>query len=217
MLKLRPDCTPNKTLSVLCIGAHSDDIEIGCGGTILTWLKTMPAIDIAWVVLSATPDRENEAKKSARALLQMARQREIVSSNFRDGFFPAEYADIKEYFEGLKGRFSPDVIFTHWLEDRHQDHRIAAELTWNTWRNHLIFEYEIAKFEGDLQPTNTYVEIPHRIASRKVAHLDRHFGTQRNKDWFNAENFFALMRLRGLECRAASGFAEAFHARKLVL
>ena len=136
---------------------------------------------------------------------------------FRDGFLPAQYAEVKEFFERLKTSADPDVILTHHLQDRHQDHRLAAELTWNTWRDHLILEYEIPKFEGDLGQPNVYVPVSARVAHRKVAHLKRHFASQRGRSWFREENFLALMRVRGVECRSRSGFAEAFHAQKMVL
>jgi LmbE family N-acetylglucosaminyl deacetylase len=204
-------------LRLLCIGAHSDDLEIGCGGTVLTWLASMPANEVTWVVLSAEGARASEARRSARALLTHAAARKVVIGNFRDGYLPAQYSEVKSFFEDLKGEVDPDVVLTHWLHDRHQDHRLAAELTWNTWRNHLVLEYEILKYEGDLGQPNAYVHVPAALARRKAAHLQRHFASQRSKAWFAADNFLGLMRLRGLECRAPSGFAEAFHARKFVL
>jgi LmbE family N-acetylglucosaminyl deacetylase len=204
-------------LHVLCIGAHSDDLEIGCGGTILTWLKSMPSVAVTWAVLTGNAERHNEARRSASALLRRAESSRIVLGAFRDGYLPNQYGEVKEFFEELKNSVNPDVVMTHWLEDRHQDHRLVAELTWNTWRNHLIFEYEIPKYEGDLKPPNLYVEIPTALAKRKVAHLQRHFTSQRNKQWFEPENFLAIMRLRGLESRSASGYSEAFHARKLTM
>jgi LmbE family N-acetylglucosaminyl deacetylase len=216
MLRLIPEVRAKQPLRLLCIGAHSDDLEIGCGGTVLTWLASMPAIEVTWVVLSAEGAREREAQRSARALLARAASRKIVIGNFRDGFLPAQYADVKSFFENLKTEINPDIVLTHWLHDRHQDHRMAAELTWNTWRNHLVLEYEIPKYEGDLAPPNAYVPVPASLARRKASHLGRYFTSQRSKDWFVADNFLALLRLRGLECRSPSGFAEAFHARKLV-
>jgi len=203
-------------LRLLCIGAHSDDLEIGCGGTILTWLANMPAVEVTWVVLSAEGIRASEARRSARALLARAAARKIFIANFRDCFLQAQYVDVKSYFENLKEEVDPDIILTHWLQDRHQDHRLVAELTWNTWRNHLVLEYEIPKYEGDLVTPNVYVPIPTSMARRKISHLNRHFSSQRRKDWFAADTFLGLMRLRGLESRSQSGFAEAFHARKLV-
>lgn len=216
MLRLIPEIRSRRPLRLLCIGAHSDDLEIGCGGTVLTWLANMPAIEVTWVILSAGGARASEARGSARALLRRAVAQEVVIADFRDGFLPAQYADVKSFFEDLKKKVDPDVVLTHWLQDRHQDHRFAAELTWNTWRNHLVLEYEIAKYEGDLGQPNAYMPIPASLARRKVGHLGRYFSSQRSKDWFVADNFLALMRIRGMECRAASGFAEAFHARKLV-
>ena len=216
MLKLR--INDSKTpLHVLCIGAHSDDLEIGCGGTVLAWLTQYPAVTFTWVVLTALTERNKEAHRSAKALLRRAQRTEIVIGNFKDGYLNAQYAEVKDFFEKLKGHVTPDVVLTHWLEDRHQDHRLVSELTWNTWRNQMILEYEIPKYEGDLKPTNVYVEITASVARRKVAHLKRHFASQRNKDWFNSATFEAIMHLRGLECRSASGFAEAFHARKLLM
>jgi LmbE family N-acetylglucosaminyl deacetylase len=217
MLKLQLPPLARSPLHVLCLGAHSDDLEIGCGGTILTWLKTLPNVTVTWVVLTADAERRNEARRSATALLRRARRKSIVFGGFRDGYLPAQYELAKEFFENLKGTVNPDVILTHWLEDRHQDHRLVAELTWNTWRDHLVLEYEIPKYEGDLQPTNLYVEIADPLVKRKIAHLERHFGSQRSKNWFKSDNFLAIMRLRGLESRSASGFAEGFHARKLAL
>jgi LmbE family N-acetylglucosaminyl deacetylase len=216
-LQLTSALQGDRPLRILCIGAHSDDLEIGCSGTVLAWLKAFPEVDVTWVVLSANDERRKEARRSATALLRAARKSEIILGDFRDGYLPAQYADVKEFFEHLKTSVDPDVVLTHWLEDRHQDHRLVAELTWNTWRNQVVLEYEIPKYEGDLKQTNVFVEVPVRLAQRKVAHLQKHFVSQRSKYWFNPENFLAIMRLRGLECRSSSGFAEAFHARKLLL
>jgi LmbE family N-acetylglucosaminyl deacetylase len=168
-------------------------------------------------VLNGSAQRVAEARRSARELLRGAERLRIVFGGFRDGFLPGQYVKAKAFFESLKGGAEPDFILTHHLQDRHQDHRLAAELTWNTWRNHLIFEYEIPKYEGDLAQPNAYVPVSEEFARRKVAHIKRYFTSQRNKNWFLAENFLALMRIRGIECRAASGYAEAFHARKFVL
>lgn len=217
MLRLVPEVRLGQPLRLLCIGAHSDDLEIGCGGTLLTWLANMPAIEVTWVVLSAQGARAAEARRSANALLRRAAARKILIADFRDGYLPAQYADAKNFFENLKTEVEPDVVFTHWLRDRHQDHRLTAELTWNTWRNHLVLEYEIPKYEGDLMPPNAYVGVPALLARRKVDHLSRYFSSQRSKDWFLAENFLGLMRVRGMESRSPSGYSEAFHARKLVL
>jgi len=216
MLRLIPEIRRGKALRLLCIGAHSDDLEIGCGGTVLTWLASMPAVEVTWVVLSAEGIRASEARRSARALLARATRHKVIIANFRDCFMQSQYVDVKGYFEDLKRDVDPDVVVTHWLQDRHQDHRLVAELTWNTWRNHLVLEYEIPKYEGDLQTPNVYVPISNSVARRKISHLERHFSSQRRKDWFTADTFRGLMRLRGLESRSRSGFAEGFHARKVV-
>lgn len=203
-----------RPLRILCLGAHSDDLEIGCTGAILRLLERHPRSLVTWVVLSASGERAREARRSAAALLRAAPGRDVVLGSFADGRFPAELRELKAYFERLKRVARPDLILTHRLEDRHQDHRIAAELTWQTWRDHLILEYEIPKYEGDLGQPNLYVPLSAAVAARKVRHLLRHFGTQRDRTWFRPETFDGLMRLRGVECRAASGMAEAFHARK---
>ena len=216
MLRLVPEVRSGRPLRLLCIGAHSDDLEIGCGGTALTWLATMPAVEVTWVVLSAEGVRAAEARRSARSLLARAVSSRVIVADFRDCYFQAQYTELKGYFENLRKDVDADIVLTHCLQDRHQDHRLTAELTWNTWRNHLVLEYEIPKYEGDLQTPNAYVPIPASLARRKVSHLDRCFASQRRKDWFATETFLGLMRLRGLESRAESGFAEAFHARKLV-
>lgn len=216
MLRLIPEVRKGQPLRLLCIGAHSDDIEIGCGATVVTWLASMPAVEVTWAVLSSEGIRASEARRSARALLARAAARNVIIANFRDCFMQAQYVEVKSHFEALKREVDPDVILTHWLQDRHQDHRLVAELTWNTWRNHLVLEYEIPKYEGDLVTPNVYVPISSSVVSRKISHLKRYFSSQRNKDWFADDTFRGLMRLRGLESRSRSGFAEAFHARKLV-
>jgi LmbE family N-acetylglucosaminyl deacetylase len=216
MLRLIPEIPRGRPLRLLCIGAHSDDLEIGCGATVLTWLVSLPAVEVAWFVLSAEGERALEARRSARALLARARASEVMLAEFRDCFMQSQYADVKARFEDVKREVEPDIILTHRLEDRHQDHRLASELTWNTWRNHLVLEYEIPKYEGDLATPNVYVPVSASAARRKIAHLKRYFSTQRSKDWFTDDTFRGLMRLRGLESRSASGFAEGFHARKLV-
>ncbi len=217
MLTLQPKVEHGVPLRLLCIGAHSDDIEIGCGAAIMAWLDTLPAVEVTWVVLNGVAERKQEARRSADALLRRAKRARLVFGTFRDGFLPAQYLKAKTFFEKLKQGHSPDIVLTHFLNDRHQDHRITAELTWNTWRNHLVFEYEIPKYEGDLAQPNAYIPVSEAIAHRKVAHLERYFSTQRTKGWFAADNFLALMRVRGLECRSPSGYAEAFHARKFIL
>lgn len=217
MLPLRLDHPAGSPLHILCLGAHSDDLEIGCAGTILQWLRRHARARVTWVVLSAAQERGREARRSAAALLRGAARRDVVLGGFADGRFPAEFRELKSFFERLKRSARPDLILTHRLEDRHQDHRVTAELTWQTWRDHLILEYEIPKYEGDLGQPNLYVPLTPAVAARKVRHLLRHFGTQRDRAWFRAQTFDGLMRLRGVECRAASGMAEGFHARKAIL
>jgi LmbE family N-acetylglucosaminyl deacetylase len=199
---------------LLVIGAHSDDGEIGCGGTVLRLLSQFPAMSVTWVVLAATGEREDEARRSAEELLAGAGEVEIVMGGFRDAFLPQQWEETKELFEGLK-RVDPDLILTHQRSDLHQDHRVANELTWNTFRHHLILEYEIAKWDGDLGAPNTFVPLTRETVDRKVAHLMEHFASQRSKRWFTPDLFEGLMRIRGMESGAESGFAEGFYGRKL--
>ena len=208
--------TANEPLKMLCLGAHSDDIEIGCAGAVVRLLRERPGSTVHWVVFASDPQREAEARASAAELLASAVNPTVEVHDFRESFFPTVAAAIKERFEGLK-HVGPDLIFTHRLEDRHQDHRTIAELTWNTFRDHLIAEYEIPKYEGDLGHPNLFVPLTQRDAQRKVELLLRHFSSQRTRAWFDAATFEALMRLRGIECNASEGFAEAFEARKLTL
>jgi LmbE family N-acetylglucosaminyl deacetylase len=208
---------PGERLSVLCIGAHSDDIEIGAGATILGWIEQGILLDVHWVVLSAVGRRSEEAIESAKSFLANARSVEIETAAFQDGFFPYQGAAIKAWFEKLRGQVSPDVILCHWHEDAHQDHRQVSCLTWNTFRDHPILEYEIPKWDGDIGRPNIYFPTSRQLIERKTELLQKHFGSQRSKDWFDPETFWSLARLRGVECRAPEGFAEAFHARKLSL
>jgi LmbE family N-acetylglucosaminyl deacetylase len=209
-----PDGRP---LRVLALGAHSDDIEIGCGGTLLTLLRQQPGSEVRWVVFSAAGTRADEARRSAEAFLESAGAHDVSIGTFRDGFMPYEGAAVKEYFETLKSAAAPDLIFTHRLDDRHQDHRLLAELTWNTFRDHLVLEYEIPKYEGDLGHPNVFVSLEPPVWQRKLSLLMTFFGTQRSKRWFTEEVFTSLMRLRGMEAGLAGGCAEAFYARKLRL
>ena len=201
---------------VLAIGAHSDDLEIGCGATILSLTRAHPGLAVHWVVLAAAGEhRADEARASAAAFLATAGDAEIDVYSFRDGFLPHVSAEVKDAFEALKARVDPELVFTHTHDDLHQDHRLACELTWNTFRNHLILEYEIPKWDGDLGRPNLYVPAPADVVEEKLSLLDEHFGSQRPKDWFDAEVFRGLMRLRGMECRSPSGYAESFVGRKL--
>ena len=204
-------------LSVLCLGAHSDDIEIGAGATILGWIARGVRLDMHWAVLSAHGLRANEARASANAFLDGAAQSVIELAEFKDGFFPYQGAEIKSWFEALKRRVSPDLVLCHSRQDAHQDHREVSMLTWNTFRDHLIFEYEIPKWDGDLGQPNVFVPASKALIERKARLLNEHFGTQRSKDWFDAQTFMGLARLRGAECRAPDGLAEAFHVRKIAM
>lgn len=207
----------SRPLSVLCLGAHSDDIEIGAGGTVLSWIAAGADLELRWCVLSATGARETEARSSARSFMAGARSAEIETQAFRDGYFPAERIAIKNWFEDLKRRCEPDVILTHHRDDAHQDHRLVAEVTTNTFRDHLVLAYEIPKWDGDLGRPNTFVPLTTSVLDRKIALLLEHFATQRSKDWFDAETFRGLARLRGMECRAPERYAEAFHVTKMVV
>ncbi len=201
---------------ILCLGAHSDDIEIGCGGTMLEMLAETPDIEVVWVVFNSGTEREREARASADLFLAQVRRKDVIVMHFRDGFFPYEGAQIKEEFEALKKQISPDLIFTHYRLDRHQDHRTISDLTWNTWRNHLILEYEIPKYDGDLGVPNLFVPVTQKNCERKVRYICDTFQTQSNKAWLTEDTFLGLMRLRGVECAAESKYAEAFYCRKLV-
>jgi LmbE family N-acetylglucosaminyl deacetylase len=201
---------------VLAIGAHPDDIEIGCGGTLLTLTRLHPDLHVSWLVLAATGDRADEARASAHAFVAAAAGCELHVHGLRDGFLPYG-PEAKEVFEEIKSVVDPQLVLTHTRDDLHQDHRIACELTWNTFRDHLILEYEVPKFDGDLGRPNVYVELSEEIAYEKVDLLRSHFSTQAGKHWFDAETFLGLMRLRGVEARSTTRYAEAFIGPKLVV
>ncbi len=203
-------------LTILCLGAHSDDIEIGCGGTLLELRRAGLAAKFHWVVFSASATRADEARKAA-ALFTQDSEAEVSVEDFLDGFLPYSGGAVKESFEEIRIRVDPDLIFTHWQGDAHQDHRLISELTWNTFRNHLILEYEIPKFDGDLGRPNFFVPLEPSSYLGKVDHLFAAFESQRAKPWFARETFLGLMRIRGMESNSASGYAEAFYARKLTL
>jgi LmbE family N-acetylglucosaminyl deacetylase len=202
-----------RRLRVLALGAHSDDIEIGCGGTLLKFRAA--GAEIHWAVMSGNATRQAEARRGARMFLGREGAGRVTLHGFRDGFFPAQFGEIKETFEAIAARTGPDVVLTHFRNDRHQDHRVMSDLAWNTFRRQVVLEYEVPKWDGDLSQPNLYVPLSRAEASRKIQALLAVFGSQRSKDWFDADTFRGLMRLRGVECRAASGLAEAFHARKL--
>jgi LmbE family N-acetylglucosaminyl deacetylase len=215
MLKLELSLPKDRPLNILCLGAHSDDIEIGCGGAILKLLSSNGAINVHWVVLGAAGDRENEARESAERFLQGAGKKEVVIKGFRDSFFPYIGSEIKEYFEEIKKLVSPDVIFTHFRHDLHQDHRLVSELTWNTFRDHMILEYEILKYDGDLGAPNVLVQLSEEHARKKVKYILEVFKTQGGRSWFTEDAFMSIMRIRGLESNAPEKFAEGFYCRKL--
>lgn len=203
--------------TLLCLGAHSDDIEIGCGATVQKIVRANPNVAVHWIVFSAKGDRAAEARASADQVLHGVGDATIVLKEFRNGFFPYVATEIKEFFETLKQACQPDLILSHYRHDLHQDHRQVAELTWNTFRNHLILEYEIPKFDGDLGSPNAFVTLTEDEIDEKISLLMTHFGSQRDKQWFSADTFRGLSRLRGIECASPTGYAEAFYGRKIVL
>lgn len=217
MLPLTLAAPAERPLEVLCLGAHCDDIEIGCGGTVLRLVERFPGLCVRWVVLSSDDVRGAEAQRAAEHFLADAGKQDVRIERFRESHFPWVGAELKEYFEELRAEVDPDVILTHHRRDRHQDHRTVAELTWNTWRDHLILEYEIPKYEGDLGSPNVFVPLDRATARRKVDGILDHFPSQRHRTWFDADTFHAVLRLRGLEANAPDRFAEGFHGPKVVL
>jgi len=215
MLNLALNRDASGPLNVLCLGCHSDDIEIGCGGTIFRLAREHPGSAFHWVVFSAIGVREAEAQRGAD-LFAGADVRGPQLKAFRDGFMPFVGADVKNVFEELKA-ISPDLILTHYRKDAHQDHRLISELTGNTFRDHLILEYEIPKYDGDLSQPNVYVPLSDEQYQKKIRCIMDVFQSQRTKHWFQESTFLGLMRLRGMECNSPSGYAEAFYCRKLVL
>ena len=215
MYSLRLPWDPSSRVNVLCLGAHCDDIEIGCGGTILRLAQQYPHCVFHWVVFSANGVRAQEAQRAATLFAGAALKGPLLK-DFRDGFMPFLGGEVKAVFEELK-KVSPDLIFTHNRDDAHQDHRLLAELTWNTFRDHLILEYEIPKYDGDLGRPGVFVPLDSELCERKVQYLMDTFASQRSKRWFQSDTFFSILRLRGIECNAPSGYAEGFYTRKLVL
>lgn len=208
--------SPVSPLRILCLGAHSDDIEIGCGGTILRLLAEHPGTEVDWVVFAGEGLRAEEAAKSASRFLAGAGRNEVVINQFRDGYFPYVAVDIKQFFEALKKKVSPNLILTHYRQDLHQDHRLISELTWNTFRSHLILEYEIAKYDGDIGAPNFFVHLDEALCRKKVDYILQSFDSQRAKEWFSEDTFYAMLRLRGLESNAPDKFAEGFYCRKMI-
>jgi LmbE family N-acetylglucosaminyl deacetylase len=217
MIELALGIPSNRPLTVLCLGAHADDIEIGCGGTMLRLLAERRRVIVHWVVMSSNDVRAREARTAAKRVLRGAAESHIRIERFRDGFLPFEGAAVKEVFEEIKLQVSPDLIFTHRGDDAHQDHRLVSQLTWNTFRSHSILEYEIPKYDADLAQPNVFVPLPAAIWRKKVRLILSAFPSQRRRSWFTASTFEALMRLRGVESAAPQGYAEAFHGRKLTL
>lgn len=218
MLTLNLPQNGTSRFKVLCLGCHSDDIEIGCGGTILQWLASHKDLEIVWVVFSSGgSEREKEARASAELFLEQAKKKDVMIKDFRDGFFAFDGKNIKTVFEDELKKTSPDVILTHNRKDAHQDHRQIAELTWNTFRDHLILEYEIPKYDGDMGQPNLFVHLNAEASKKKVSYLMKAFQSQHGKRWFHEDTFFSLMHLRGMECNAPSGHAEAFYCRKVLL
>lgn len=217
MTRLKLDGGATGALRILCLGCHSDDIEIGCGGAILRLGMERPETVFYWGVFSAIGVRQEEAERGAARFVDPARLKGTVLKTFPDGFMPYVGADIKKVFEEMKEAMSPDLIFTHNRRDAHQDHRLVSELTWNTFRNHLILEYEIPKYDGDIGQPSVYFPLSSEVCEKKVDLIVDTFRSQGGKRWFERETFRSLMRLRGMECNAPSGYAEAFYSRKMVL
>jgi LmbE family N-acetylglucosaminyl deacetylase len=209
--------TGRRGLRLVCLGAHPDDIEIGCGGTVLRLARERRLDSVAWVVFSGSEERAAEARNAAAEFLAGVPDAQVAVHTFRDGYFPAQHAEVKDVFEGLKRETEPDLVFTHARCDRHQDHRVLSDLAWNTWRDHVVLEYEIPKYDGDLETPNLYVALDDDTRRRKVGLLMDAFSSQRGKPWFDEDTFNGLMRLRGVEANAPTRFAEGFFARKLRL
>jgi LmbE family N-acetylglucosaminyl deacetylase len=217
MIQLQFNAGSGAALNILCLGSHSDDIEIGCGGTILKLAKKYPDSKFHWVVFSATGSRKAEAQRGAELFTKSAQLQGPLLQSFPDGFMQFAGSEVKTVFEQLKEVVSPDLIFTHSRKDAHQDHRLLAEMTWHTFRDHLILEYEIPKYDGDLGQPSFFVRLDDETCQKKVQHIMDIFRSQHGKSWFQESTFLSLMRLRGVECNSPSGYAEAFYCRKLVL
>jgi LmbE family N-acetylglucosaminyl deacetylase len=217
MIRLNLGTGKNGPLQILCLGCHSDDIEIGCGGTVLRFAAQYPDCEFHWVVFSALGPRRAEAEHAAELFLGPSQLKSPLLKEFPDGFMPFVGAEVKSAFEELKRTVNPDLVFTHNRRDAHQDHRLIAELTWNTFRDHFILEYEIPKYDGDMGQPSVFVPLDMELCQKKVSNLMEAFASQRSKRWFQPETFLSLMRLRGMECNSPSGYAEAFYCRKLTL
>jgi LmbE family N-acetylglucosaminyl deacetylase len=216
MLKFQFAIRKEQPLKVLCLGAHSDDIDIGCGGAILRLLSEYSDVEAHWVVLGSSGQRDREALASAKKFLADAKKKKIIIKSFKESFFPYIGGEIKDFFEELKKRVFPDIIFTHYRHDLHQDHRLVSELTWNTFRNHFILEYEIIKYDGDLGAPNFFVHLDEKICQKKIDFVMDSFRTQGDRDWFTRDAFMSPLRIRGIESKAPGKYAEAFYCRKMV-
>lgn len=216
MLKFQFAVGKDQSLRVLCLGAHSDDIEIGCGGTILRLLSEYNDVGVDWVILGSSGKRDGEAISSANKFLSNAKKKKIIIKNFKESFFPYIGKEIKNFFEDLKRKVSPDIIFTHYRHDLHQDHRLISDLTWNTFRDHFILEYEVIKYDGDLGSPNLFVHLDEKICRKKINLIMDSFKSQRNRDWFTDDVFLSMLRIRGIESKAHEKYAEAFYCRKVV-
>ena len=217
MIKFNLSQQKDATLKILCLGAHSDDIEIGCGGTILRLMEEIEEVEVKWIVFSANGKRAAESEESAKLFLENARKKDVVVKNFKESFFPYIGAEIKDFFEEMKNELTPDIIFTHYRHDLHQDHRLISELTWNTFRDHLILEYEIIKYDGDLGTPNIFVHLDENICRKKINIVMDCFKSQDNREWFTPDAFFSILRIRGIESKAPESYAEGFYCRKAVI
>ena len=216
MIPLRWPFEPGASPTILCLGAHPDDLEIGAGGTILRLARELPGCRFHWIVFGAHGARAVEAMRAASALAGDSLHTPVLHA-FPDGFFPYEGASVKQEFEAIKKAVVPSLVITHQRNDGHQDHRLIAELTWNTFRDHLILEYEVPKYDGDLGQPSFFVPLAREDCERKVSTVMDSFPSQHDKPWFRPELFMSLMRLRGMECNSPSGYAEAFYCRKVVV
>jgi LmbE family N-acetylglucosaminyl deacetylase len=217
MLNLNFALAVDRSLKILCLGAHSDDIEIGCGGTILRLLSEFNNAEVYWVVLGSSGQRSREAITSANNFLVNAKKKRIIVKDYKESFFPYIGGEIKAFFEGLKAETSPDVIFTHYHNDLHQDHRLISELTWNTYRDHLILEYEIVKYDGDIGNPNFFIHLDEETCRRKIEYIFKSFKSQMGKRWFTEDTFYSILRLRGIESNSPYKYAEAFSCKKAII
>lgn len=217
MIRLTLQAQKDRALKVLCLGAHCDDIAIGCGGTMLSLVQQIPAVDVVWVALTSTEKRKLEEHQAAEQFIGQIHSKRVLVKNWCDGYLPHVWKEVKEFFEELKQEVDPDLILTHYRDDRHQDHRLVSELTWNTFRRHLILEYEIPKYDGDMGSPNVFVPLEEDSCRAKARKIVDCFPSQVGRQWFTEDIFLSLARLRGMETNSSTSFAEAFYCRKLLL